>query len=80
MRTLLNDCHRMLTGVDAETYISTCTTDLRVFQLFGQGQATCYGPVAESIHGANERVHIPSVMQVAKTYALFLARWCGIVE
>jgi len=76
----LNDCHRMLTGVDTEPYISTCTTDLRVFQLFGQGQATCYGPVAENIHGANERVHIPSVMQVAKTYALFLARWCGIVE
>ena len=76
----LNDCHRMLTGVDTEAYISTCTTDLRVFQLFGQGQATCYGPVAENIHGANERVHIASVMQVAKTYALFLSRWCGLVE
>ena len=77
---ILNDCHRILTGVDTEAYVSTCTTDLRVFQLFGQGQATCYGPVAESIHGANERVHIPSVMQVAKTYALFLSRWCGLVE
>jgi acetylornithine deacetylase len=76
----LNDCHRILTGADAESYISTCTTDLRVFHLFGQGQATCYGPVAENIHGANERVHIPSVMQVAKTYALFLSRWCGIVD
>jgi acetylornithine deacetylase len=76
----LNDCHRLLTGENAETYISTCTTDLRAFQLFGHRQATCYGPVAESIHGANERVHIPSVMQVAKTYALFLSRWCGIVE
>jgi len=54
--------------------------DLRAFQLFGQVQNTCYGPVAESIHGANERVHIPSVMQVAKTYALFLAWRCGIVE
>ena len=77
---VLNDCHRSLTGEDTEPYISTCTTDLRVFQLFGRGQATCYGPVAESIHGANERVHIPSVMQVSKTYALFLSRWCGIVD
>lgn len=76
----LNDCHRTLTGADTETYIATCTTDLRAFQLFGQDQATCYGPVAENIHGANERVHIASVMQVAKTYALFLSRWCGIVE
>jgi acetylornithine deacetylase len=31
----LNGCHRMLTGVNTEPYISTCTTDLRVFQLFG---------------------------------------------
>jgi acetylornithine deacetylase len=77
---VLNDCHKVLTNLDAQPYISTCTTDLRVFQLFGQGQATCYGPVAENIHGANERVHIPSVMQVAKTYALFLSRWCGIVD
>ena len=77
---VLNDCHRLLTDEDTEPYISTCTTDLRVFQLFGQGQATCYGPVAQNIHGANERVHIPSVMQVAKTYALFLSRWCGIVD
>ena len=76
----LNECHRILTGTNAEAYIATCTTDLRAFQLFSPGQATCYGPVAESIHAANERVHIPSVMQVAKAYALFLSRWCGIVD
>ncbi|RLB18270.1 MAG: acetylornithine deacetylase [Deltaproteobacteria bacterium] len=76
----LNACHRVLTGEDAREYISTCTTDLRVFTLFGSGQATCYGPVAENIHGANERVNIGSVIHVAKVYALFLARWCGLKE
>ena len=76
----LNDCHQMLTDTDTEPYIATCTTDLRAFQLYGQDQTTCYGPVAESIHGANERVDIASVMQVAKTYALFLSLWCGIAE
>jgi acetylornithine deacetylase len=76
----LNGCHRTLTGADAATYIATCTTDVRAFHHFGRGQATCYGPVAENIHGANERVHLGSVMQTAKTYALFLARWCGLVE
>jgi len=75
----LNDCHRTLTGTEAAAYIATCTTDVRAFHHFGRGQATCYGPVAESIHGANERVHLPSVMQTAKTYALFMARWCGLV-
>ncbi len=78
--TALNDCHRTLTGADAEECIATCTTDLRAFHFFGRGQATCYGPVAEDIHGANERVNIDSIMQVAKTYALFLARWCGLAE
>jgi len=75
---MLNACHKSLTGEDAEEYIATCTTDLRAFQHFGKGQATCYGPVAENIHAANERVKIDSVIHVAKAYALFLARWCGL--
>lgn len=76
----LNACHRALTGEDAREYIATCTTDLRVFTLFGSGQATCYGPVAENIHAANERVNIESIVHVAKAYALFISRWCGLVE
>ncbi|NLA41973.1 MAG: ArgE/DapE family deacylase [Smithella sp.] len=76
----LNDCHKELTGEDAKEYISTCTTDLRVFHLFGKGQATCYGPIAENIHAANERVNLESIINVAETYALFLSRWCGLIE
>jgi acetylornithine deacetylase len=76
----LNGSHRTLTGADAADYVATCTTDLRAFHHFGRSQATCYGPVAESIHGANERVELDSVMQTAKTYALFMARWCGLVD
>jgi acetylornithine deacetylase len=76
----LNACHRDLTGRDAESYVSTCTTDLRAFHQFGQGRGTCYGPVAENIHAANERVNLASIQQVAKSYALFLARWCGLAE
>jgi len=78
--TILKACHSTLTGLEASEYISTCTTDLRVFNLFGSGQATCFGPVAENIHAANERVDIESVMHVARTYALFISRWCGLVE
>ena len=76
----LNDCHRSLTGIRAERYISTCTTDLRAYHFYGHGQPTCYGPVAENIHGTDERVNLESVMQVARTYALFLARWCLLTE
>ncbi|MCJ7830734.1 MAG: M20/M25/M40 family metallo-hydrolase, partial [Desulfobacterales bacterium] len=76
----LNGCHHTLTGRDAETYISTCTTDLRAFHFFGKGQGTCYGPVAENIHAANERVKLDSILHVARAYALFLARWCQLAE
>ncbi len=77
---MLNQCHREFTGKDAEEHTSTCTTDLRAFHFFGNGQATCFGPVAENIHGANERVSIDSIIHIAKTYALFAARWCRIKE
>lgn len=76
----LNGCHKSLHGGDAESYIACCTTDLRAFVHYGQGQATCYGPVAEAIHGANERVHVESIIDTAKAYALFLSRWCGLAE
>jgi acetylornithine deacetylase len=78
--SVLNDCHRDLTGRDAKTYVATCTTDLRAFHSFGQARGSCYGPVADNIHGANERVNIASIRQVARTYALFLVRWCDLVE
>lgn len=78
--TLLDRCHHSLTGRSADSYISTCTTDLRAFHHFGTGQPTCYGPVAENIHGVDERVDIDSIIQVARTYALFLARWCLLTE
>ncbi|MBS3780302.1 MAG: ArgE/DapE family deacylase [Desulfovermiculus sp.] len=77
---LLSSCHHELTGEPAARYISTCTTDLRAFCLYGQGQATCFGPVAENIHAANERVRLDSVLHTARSYALFMARWCGLVE
>jgi acetylornithine deacetylase len=76
----LNDCHKILTGRDAEEYIATCTTDLRAFHFFGKGQCTCYGPTGGSYHGANEWVDVQSIIHTAKTYALFLSRWCGLVE
>lgn len=76
----LSSCHQGLTGSEAREYISTCTTDLRAFHFFGRGEATCFGPVAENIHAGNERVDLASVLHVARTYALFLARWCGLEE
>ncbi len=76
----LNDCHREMFDRDAEDTISTATTDVRAYHHFTSAQATCYGPEAENIHAANERVKIESVIDTVKVYALFLVRWCGLVE
>jgi len=76
----LNACHREMFGLDAESAVSTATTDVRAYHHYATAQATCYGPEAENIHAANERVKIESVIDTAKVYALFLARWCGLVE
>ncbi len=80
MAAALAGCHRDLTGADPAPYIATCTTDLRAFMVHGQGHGTCYGPVAERIHGANERVNLESIVHTARAYALFLARWCGLAD
>ncbi len=76
----LRACHGDLSGGAAPEYTATCTTDLRAFHFFGRGQATCFGPVARNIHAVNEAVQIDSVLHTARTYALFLSRWCGITD
>ncbi len=76
----LAGCQRDLAGAGPDWYVAACTTDLRAFTSFGRGQATCFGPVAENIHAANERVHIESIIHTARVYALFLCRWCCLVE
>ncbi len=76
----LANSHTALAGERPKEYISTCTTDLRAFHHFGRSQHTCFGPVSQSIHGADECVDIASVIHTARTYALFLAEWCGLKE
>ncbi len=77
---IVSDGHKLLTGSEPADYNCTCTTDLRAFFCYGKARGTCYGPVAENIHAANERVRLESIIQTAKVYGLFLARWCGLAE
>lgn len=77
---VLAECHESIAGRPPQEYIATCTTDLRAFTSYGKGHAACYGPKAQNIHGADESVEIDSIIRTAETYALFLARWCGLTE
>jgi acetylornithine deacetylase len=58
----------------------TCTTDARAFHLYYGIPATCLGPLAQRIHGIDECVSLASVEEVAVTYALFIAQWCGLAK
>jgi acetylornithine deacetylase len=64
-------------GEPAVTGPTTATTDVRAF--LGEGiPAACIGPLAERIHGVDERVYVPSVVQTAQVLALLVRDWCGL--
>jgi len=66
------------TGAAAHVFASTATTDARSFQLFGGSPAVCFGPHAEGIHGIDERVLLPSMVETAQALGLFIRDWCGL--
>lgn len=64
-------------GSAAPTGATTATTDVRAF--IGSGiPAACIGPFAEHMHGVDERVHVPSVVQTAQVLAVLVRDWCGL--
>ena len=65
------------TGEPAVTGPTTATTDVRAFATAGI-PAACIGPLAERIHGVDERVYVPSVVQTAQVLALLVRDWCGV--
>ena len=74
--TLLSKCHGDVHGRRPEPEPSRATTDLRFFdQPLGPGQAVCYGPTGEGLHGVDEWVDLDSIADVATVLALLLRRW-----
>jgi len=74
--TLLSDCHEAVHGRRPEPEPSRATTDLRFFEPpLGPGQAVCYGPTGEGLHGVDEWVDLESIADVATVLALLLRRW-----
>jgi acetylornithine deacetylase len=55
---------------------SRATTDLRFFAPpLGPGQAVCYGPTGDGLHGVDEWVDLESIADVATVLELLLHRW-----
>ena len=68
---LLGDCHEEARGGRPRPDPSRATTDLRFFE----GQAVCYGPTGEGLHGVDEWIDLESVADVATVIALLIGRW-----
>ncbi len=57
----------------------TAGLDTRFAGLFGV-PAFAWGPKGAHLHGADEYVELDSVIEVARTLAIFACEWCGIVD
>lgn len=68
---LLGDCHEEVRGGRPKPDPSRATTDLRFFE----GQAVCYGPTGDNLHGVDEWVDLESIADVATVIALLIHRW-----
>ena len=69
-------CHEEVHGRPPTPEPSRATTDLRFFAPpLGPGQALCYGPTGENLHGVDEWVDLESIADTATVLALLLRRW-----
>ena len=75
---LLGRAHETVAGRPLEEIATTGTTDARFFGLYAGIPALVYGPIADSIHGFDEKVDLESVRRVTQAMALFVAEWCGV--
>lgn len=65
-------------GGELKPYVMPCYLDAAVFSVHGNIPALVYGPIAENIHGIDERVSISSIRRITTALALFAADWCGV--
>ena len=77
---LLSDLHSAVIGDPLESYPSPAYVDSRVYGTFQGIPSMVYGPIAETLHGKDERVNLESVKRCTEIYALYIARWCGVRE
>lgn len=74
----LSWAHRASFSRELESFVTPSYLDGRVFVIYGDCPCLVYGPVAENIHGFDERVRISSIKRVTGAIALFVAAWCGL--
>ena len=75
---VLARAHERASGRTLESFVTPGYLDARVFVIYAGMPCLVYGPVAENIHGHDERVSLASLRRVTGAIALFVAEWCGV--
>lgn len=70
--------HETVFGEPVTSSISSAVTDARYFGLYQNTPSIVYGATCGLPHGIDEYVDLESLKQVTRTYALFIADWCGL--
>ncbi|WP_324752813.1 ArgE/DapE family deacylase [Roseovarius sp. Pro17] len=74
---VLGRAHEAAIGAPLKSFMTGSYLDTRVYALYNQIPALCYGPKSRNIHGIDESVSLSSVQKITQTMALFIAEWCG---
>lgn len=77
---LLRELFSDVAGRELEAFATPAYIDSRVYGNYQGVPSLVFGPVAESLHGKDERVNLESVKRCTEIYALYMARWCGVRE
>jgi len=72
---LVARAHRAAHGAPPKAVGMASTTDARLYLNDFDVPAICYGPTAYDIHGIDEAVDLPSIVDGARTFARFIADW-----
>ncbi len=74
----LGRAHQEATGEALQTIMTGGYLDTRVYALYDQVPALCYGPVSKNIHAFDEGVSVASLQRITTAMTLFVAEWCGV--
>lgn len=77
---VLGRAHETVLEQPLKSFMTAGYLDTRVYALYNQIPALCYGPISRNIHGIDEAVSLPSVRRITQAMALFIAEWCGVEE
>ena len=75
---VLSRGHEAVMGRPMTPSTETAYLDSRVYALYDKIPALNYGPIAENIHGVDERVDLASLKRTTEVTARFIAEWCGV--